>query len=84
MTDDLTLHTACRSAKEQWFVERCEEMEDLQRKHQSRLLHEKIKELTDRRRGINTSSSCVNNKDGKMLLEKEEIEKRWVEYIEKR
>ena len=25
------IRKACRSAKEQWFVERCEEMEDLQR-----------------------------------------------------
>ena len=63
------------------FGNRCAEIEDLENKHHSRRLHEEVKRLTDRKSSVKTSSGCINNKDGTLLFENDDIEKRWVEYI---
>ena len=78
---DKEIRTKCKIAKEQWFGNRCAEIEDLERKHHSRRLHEEVKRLTDRKSSVKTSSGCISNKDGTLLFEKDDIEKRWVEYI---
>ena len=78
---DREIKTKYKAAKEQWFNDRCAEIEDLERTHQSRQLHAEVKQLTDRKSGLKTSSGCIRNKDGKLIFEKDEIEKRWVEYI---
>ena len=58
----------------------CEEVEELESKHESRAMHRKIKEITGqgtRKRG----SNCIRNKHGKMLFDESEIKSRWEEYV---
>lgn len=38
-----TMRTEVRSAKERWIGEKCEEMENLQKKHNSYEMHNKVK-----------------------------------------
>ena len=44
-------------------------------------MHKKVKEITDRKRGIKTSSGCVKDRNGHVLFDEKEVAKRWVEYI---
>ena len=44
-------------------------------------VHKKVKEITDRKRGIKTSSGCIKDRNGRVLFDKKEVAKRWVEYI---
>ena len=44
-------------------------------------MHEKVKELTDRKKNIRTGSGCIMNKDGDLLFEKNAVKERWVQYI---
>ena len=43
-------------------------------------MHEKVKELTDRRRNIRNGSGIMS-KDGELLFEKSAVKERWVQYI---
>ena len=70
----------CTKAKEEWWNKNCEEVEELESKHESRAMHRKIKEITGqgtRKRG----SNCIRNKHGKMLFDESEIKSRWEEYV---
>lgn len=70
----------CIKAREEWWNKKCEEVEQLELKHESRAMHKKIKEITgqgSRKRG----SNCIRNKDGKMLFDEDEIKSRWEEYV---
>ena len=78
---DKEIKTKCKLAKEQWLSDQCEEIEELEKHHQVQRLHNKVKQLTDRKSGLKTNSCCIRDKDGQLLFEREEIEKRWVEYI---
>lgn len=49
--------------------------------HDVKRMHEKAKDLTDGRRHIKNSGSCINSQDGDMLFERDNINKRWAEYI---
>ena len=40
-----------------------------------------MKEITDRKRGIKTSSGCIKDRNGRVLFDKKEVAKRWVEHI---
>ena len=44
-------------------------------------MHEKVKELTDRKRNIRNGSGCIMSKDGELLFEKNAVKERWVQYI---
>ena len=44
-------------------------------------MHEKVKELTDRKKNIRNGSGCIMSKDGEMLFEKNVVKERWVQYI---
>ena len=70
----------CIKAKDEWWNGKCEEVEELESKHESRAMHKKIKEITGqgfRKRG----SNCIKSKDGKMLFDEDEIKTRWEEYV---
>ena len=44
-------------------------------------MHAKIKELTNRKRNVNTDSGCIKDKNGNLLFERDEIGRRWTQYI---
>ena len=73
---DKEIKNRCKAAKETWFNDRCQEIEDLERKHQARLMHTEVKQLTDRKHNVKTKSDCIQSKEGTLLFENEETEKR--------
>lgn len=44
-------------------------------------MYDRIREVTSKGKRL-TGNECIKDKDGKMLFEEEEIEKRWVEYVQ--
>ena len=69
----------CTKAKEKWLNDQCKEIEDLEERKQFRPMHQKIKELTGKKRTIHAAGIC--DREGNILFEEEKIAKRWVEYI---
>src|SRR2546425_7308156 len=67
-----------REAKDKYFEDKCKEIE-MQDKAHIQLLYQKIKEL--RPKG-NRLLQAIKSKQGKALLEKDEVMERWAEYME--
>ncbi|KAG1661666.1 putative uncharacterized transposon-derived protein F52C9.6 [Nymphon striatum] len=67
----------CRKAKEDYYSEKCQELERLDAMH-SPNLYKKIKEFKPKKMRIKIG---IRNKEGKLLNEEAEINKRWEEYI---
>ena len=68
----------CREAKDKYYEDKCKEIKMLDKVH-SQLLYQKIKEL--RPKG-NRMLQTIKSKQGKSLLEKDEVMERWAEYVE--
>ena len=77
---DKEIRAKCKQAKETFWNTKCEEIERLEREHKSREMHKKIKETTESK--TYNIGGCIKDKEGNILFEEEEIEKRWMEYIE--
>ena len=75
------IQAKCRERKEIWYNDKCREIEDLERNHRMREMHEKVRLVTDRKSEIRSKNECIRDKDGKLLFEKDEISRRWTEYI---
>ena len=71
----------CKDAKSEWWDQNCKEIEELDAQNRSKELHRKIKSITGKKKRSN-ASKCIENKNGEMLFEDEEIVNRWVEYIQ--
>ena len=67
----------CIEAKEKWLDEQCIEIEDLEKRN-SRIMYDRIREITKKR---SSHGSAIKDKDGKVVMEVEEIKHRWEEYI---
>ena len=68
----------CRKAKNDYFNEKCAEIEKLEKTHNPRF-YTKIKEMTPKR---HMNSQTIKDKDGKLLYEPEVILERWAQYVE--
>jgi hypothetical protein len=66
-------------AKEKWWADQCDELEELQASGRHDLVYDKIKKLSGKRMN---RATCIKNKHGEMLHEPEEVRKRWRSYIE--
>ena len=62
------------------LIEQCQVIEQLDAAHKSNLMHSQIKLVTGRKRGNNTTT-CIEDKNGDIIMEKDEILSRWSEYI---
>lgn len=69
-----------REAKETYFSERCNEIEELQSKYDNFNLHKKVKELA----GVvkRKYPNILLDKEGKIIIETGQKLRRWKEYIE--
>jgi len=76
---DKDIRRKCRTAKENWANEKCRNIEELSKKHQTKTMFKVIKEMTAKR---SSASSCIRNKDGDILFEADKILERWKEYVE--
>ena len=77
---DRLIKQDCRTAKETMLTEQCQVIEQLDAAHKSNLMHSQIKLVTGRKRGNNTTT-CIEDKNGDIIMEKDEILSRWSEYI---
>lgn len=68
-----------RRAKENWLSKKCEEMEELDKRHDSFNMHKEIKSITGTFRKKNVA--VIKDTDGKILTEHEKKKERWVDYI---
>ena len=75
---DKEIREDCTRAKDQWLNEQCEEIERLETVN-VQIMHNRIKELTGRIE--NKRCNTIKDKNGHILMEKEEVKQRWKEYI---
>ena len=68
-----------RQAKENWLNEQCEEIESLEKQQKTKEMYDKVKQLT--KKCTLKGGGSITDKNGKILFDQEEIDKRWVEYI---
>ena len=54
----------CKRGKAKWYSDKCAEIENPEEKKYMRIMHENIKELTDRKKNIRTGNGCIMSKDG--------------------
>ena len=71
----------CKRFKEKWYSDKCTEIENLDENKNMQLMHEKVKELTDRKKNISTGSGRIMSKNRDLLFEKNAVKERWVQYI---
>ena len=75
---DRTIRNKCQEEKDKFYSQQCKEIELLERKNPQRM-HDKVRQVVWRQKS--GTSSCIEAKDGTIIMEKEEIIKRWQEYI---
>ena len=73
------LRRETRKAREKWWTEQCEDIEELQRQGRQDQMYDRIKKLTRKQRGVRTG---VKAKNGELLTKNEDIKARWKEYVE--
>ena len=76
---DKEIKKKCNEAKEAWLNEQCEEIENA-KVTDSKYMHNKINDISNKK--ASSQNNCIKSKDGKILMNKADILKRWTEYIE--
>ena len=77
---DKEIRQECRDAKEKMLMEQCQLIEELDATHKTNLMHSQIRLATGKRQGSGTAT-CIEAKDGTIIMEKEDILLRWHEYM---
>ena len=67
-------------ARDEWWRQQCQEMEELERSGKHDLLYKKVRELTGDHR--TAQNNTIKNKNGDLLTEPAQVQSRWKEYIE--
>ena len=75
---DKEIREDCTRAKDRWLNEQCAEVERLETVN-PRIMHNRIKEMTGRVE--NKRCNTIKDKNGDIVMEKEEVKQRWKEYI---
>ena len=78
---DREIRRNCRKEKEKWCNEKCAEIEESQKLNATKKMHDSIKELAGNSKSSNSGGSCIKDKEGNMIFEREKILERWAEYI---
>ena len=69
------------SAKEKWWENECQELEEMDQKGRSDLVYAKVSKLTWNKKVSNKSSS-IKDSAGNLITDPEEVKERWRVYIE--
>ena len=69
-------------ARENWWKEECDNLEEMDKKGRSDLMYAKVKEITRTAKSGASSGSAIKDKAGVLLTEPDEVRNRWKEYIE--
>jgi len=70
----------CRAAKTKYLEDQCKIIEDLEKTHKSKELHDRINKVTNRT-NQHRGSGNINDKDGNIFFDQDLIASRWIEYI---
>ena len=68
-------------AKEKWWKEECENLEEMAKRGRTDLVYAKVKKLTVRDEKCR-KNAAIKDQNGKLLTEPDEIRNRWKEYME--
>ena len=71
---DKMIKKRCKERKEEWYNSLCKEVEDLEKSHKVKEMHKKVKEITDRKRGIKTSSGCIKDRMAVFYLTRKKLQ----------
>ena len=69
-------------AREDWWEERCEELEEYDKRGRSDLLYHEVSRLTRTEKRATTKNYGINDAQGELITELDEVKLRWKEYIE--
>ena len=69
-------------AKEEWWKEECDKLEEMDKKGRSDLMYSKVKEITRTQKSGASSGSAIKDKNGMLLTEPDEVRNQWKEYID--
>ena len=75
---DKEIKNKCRELREEWILQKCDEIEDLEKTNSPRV-YDKIKELGSKK-GI-SRNNIIKDKDGNIFVEVDEIKNRLEEYV---
>ena len=70
----------CKERKEAWWNETCNEIEEFERKHKTKEVHAKVKEMSTKKRS-KSGTNCIRDKNAKMLFDSNDVINRWVEHV---
>ena len=77
---DREIRQECKATKESMLAAQCDVIEQLNSAHQTNLMHSHIRLVTGKKRGSNPTT-CIEDKEGNIVMQKEKILYRWYEYI---
>ena len=69
-------------ARECWWKEQCDELEEMDKKGRHDLMYARVKQITRTAKTGANSSIAIKNKSGMLLTEPREVKNRWKQYIE--
>lgn len=70
-----------RKAKSEWLIRQCKELEELDRKHDSHNVHQKIRELTSTGNHKSKKSITIWDDQNRQVTDENEIKQIWEAYI---
>ena len=77
---DAEIRRECQTAKELMLTAQCEKIEQLYAAHKSNQVHAHIRQATGRNQSAYVTT-CIEDKDGNIIIEQDKILARWHEYI---
>jgi endonuclease/exonuclease/phosphatase family metal-dependent hydrolase len=70
-----------QKARNEWWLNQCNELQELDRKGRADLTYSKIKQLTEHKK-YSSSNKAVASKRGEIITDPENVRARWKEYVE--
>ena len=74
----IKIKAECKKAKETWIEEQCKKLEDFENRNIQKM-HNKIKRMSKRK--CRPANTALRAKDGRVIMEEEDILSRWTEHI---
>ena len=69
-------------AREDWWEKRCDELTEYDKRGRSDLLYYEVSKLTRTGKKLAAKSAAINDENGELISEIEEVKLRWKKYIE--
>ena len=69
-------------ARDQWWNDKCDELAEYDRRGRSDLMYQEVGKLTRTTKKAGTKNIAINDKNGELKTEMNEVKERWREYVE--